>query len=167
MIVEHAMKLTEHFRLSEFSVSATHPHLVEPVPLAFLDNAAALADVLQRVRYGVAAPIKIMSGYRSARLNRAVGGSSTSQHLFMEAVDFTTNDLPLALSILLAKRGESPLLGQVIYYPKQRFIHIALPSRRFPEFTLCFHRPPQFSYTRVPTGREREWLLDYGEILPR
>lgn len=161
------MKLTANFRLSEFSVSATHPHLTEPVPLAFLDKAAALADVLQRVRSQVGAPIKILSGYRPARLNRAVGGSSTSQHLFMEAVDFTTTDLRWALEALLRLRADSPLLGQVIYYPQRGFIHIALPSTRFPTFTLCYHRPPQFKYQRLPADKEREWLMDNGERLPR
>ena len=44
-------------------------------------------DPLRR-KYGKA--IHVTSGYRSAQLNKAVGGASTSQHLKGQAVDITT-----------------------------------------------------------------------------
>lgn len=44
-------------------------------------------NVLQPLRDAVALPISITSGYRSSKLNRAIGGSHTSQHMDGEAAD--------------------------------------------------------------------------------
>ena len=45
--------------------------------------------ILQPVREYMGIPIRINSGFRSARVNAAVGGSRTSQHSKGEAADIT------------------------------------------------------------------------------
>ena len=50
---------------------------------------ALVDNVLDPLREWYGAPIYVNSGYRSVRLNRAVGGVSTSQHLRGEAADIT------------------------------------------------------------------------------
>lgn len=47
-------------------------------------------NCLDPIRQAWGKPIGVNSGYRSRRLNEAVGGSATSQHLKGEAADITT-----------------------------------------------------------------------------
>lgn len=47
-------------------------------------------ECLDKVREMWGKPIGVNSGYRSAELNRAVGGAKNSQHLRGEAADITT-----------------------------------------------------------------------------
>lgn len=47
-------------------------------------------EVLQPLRDMYGKPIIITSGYRSPKVNKAVGGVDGSQHSFGEAVDITT-----------------------------------------------------------------------------
>ena len=46
-------------------------------------------NVLQPVRDHFDAPVIVTSGFRADALNRAIGGSRTSQHVLGEAADFT------------------------------------------------------------------------------
>ena len=51
---------------------------------------ALMEQCLDKVREMWGKPIGVNSGYRSAELNRAVGGAKYSQHLRGEAADITT-----------------------------------------------------------------------------
>lgn len=51
---------------------------------------ALMEQCLDKVREMWGKPIGVNSGYRSAELNRAVGGAKNSQHLRGEAADITT-----------------------------------------------------------------------------
>lgn len=53
-----------------------------------LDNLMVTADKAQEVRDLLGFPVKIMSGYRCEALNKLVGGSSNSQHMKGQAIDF-------------------------------------------------------------------------------
>ena len=54
------------------------------------DNLTKLVDkVLDPLREAYGKPIKVNSGYRCPKLNRAVGGSATSQHVLGQAADIT------------------------------------------------------------------------------
>ena len=58
-----------------------------PTP-AHIENFKLLAEnVFEPVRENFGKPIHISSGYRSDALNKAVGGSKTSQHCTGEAID--------------------------------------------------------------------------------
>ncbi len=85
------MKLSAHFDLSEFVVSQTASRLgIDNTPPAEIIIALTrVAQWLEGVRILLGVPIIISSGYRSPELNKAVGGSKTSQHMYGEAVDFT------------------------------------------------------------------------------
>jgi hypothetical protein len=138
--------LTANFSLEEFSVSAEHPELVVPVPESLAAKAKALAtNVLQPIRDEIQRPMRVLSGYRSKALNRAVSGSVTSQHVRMEAVDFTASNLRSAwLQIIqMAADGRLTGAGQMIYYPDRGFVHVALPSGRFQGPTCCVHWPAE------------------------
>ena len=85
------MNLSPHFTLTEMCKSqlairrriANQPHAAAIIAMRHLCQA-----ILEPVRAPFCVPIMPSSGYRSLRLNRALGGSRTSQHCKGEAVDF-------------------------------------------------------------------------------
>jgi zinc D-Ala-D-Ala carboxypeptidase len=84
------MKLSNNFSLSEFTASPTADRLgIDNTPnKEVTDNLQELVTfVLQpiRDRYG---SVVISSGYRSPELNKAIGGSTTSDHCLGCAADF-------------------------------------------------------------------------------
>lgn len=139
-----------NFSLGEFAQSKSYPHLVQPVPDTYLGNIYRLAiDLLQPLRALSDNPMTITSGYRSAALNVAVGGSRTSQHLRGEAADFTSPVLTLIFTSLVGGEWSVPC-GQCIYYPSRNFVHLALPSPRYPMPSYHVHEPSRgLSYRRV------------------
>lgn len=83
-------KLSNNFTLGEFIASDT-------ARKKGIDNTPTLADIchmkelcinlLQPIRDAWGKPIKVTSGYRCYKLNKAVGGSPTSVHMRGWAVD--------------------------------------------------------------------------------
>ena len=83
------MRLSKNFTLSEITKSNTAKRLViENAPnQEHLNNMQILIrDLIQPMRDALG-PIRISSGYRSPVLNRAIGGSTKSQHCKGQAVD--------------------------------------------------------------------------------
>lgn len=157
-------QLTPHFRLSEFAVSAAHPDLVRPVPTALQPSIARVAAVLERIRMEIGRPMQILSGYRAPALNKAVGGSKTSQHVLGEAADFTCHDIRGAFEkviglVQLHLLGDA---GQIIYYPTQGFVHVAVDSPRFPHATVCVHWPERGMKYRPFTPT----LIAFNQLMP-
>ena len=84
------MRLSRSFMLAEFTSSQTAKRLgLDNTPSAeHIANLQALAvNVLQPIRDQWNLPVVISSGYRAPAVNRAVGGSSTSQHSNGQAAD--------------------------------------------------------------------------------
>lgn len=84
------MRLSKHFTLDEFIKSATATRFgIDNTPdEKVLNCIQALVDnVLEPLRIHYGRPIIITSGYRCPKLNKVVGGSSTSQHAIGQAVD--------------------------------------------------------------------------------
>lgn len=124
------MKLSDNFTLEEFAVSASHPELVQPVPTGFIPNVRRLVTtILQPARIEYGSPFRILSGFRSAALNKAADGSPTSQHVLAQAGDVSVPD-PHKLFVQLMQ-SKLPV-GQVIFYPKKAFVHVATPGARYP-----------------------------------
>jgi putative chitinase len=85
------MNLTEHFTLEELTVSPTAKRLKLPnTPTAehIANMKYVCQQILEPVRVHFGKPVQINSSYRSPAVNKAVGGSPTSQHSNGEAVDF-------------------------------------------------------------------------------
>jgi hypothetical protein len=84
------MKLSNSFNLIEFTSSETASRRgIDNTPsIAVIENLRLLCEnVLQPLRDKYGKSINITSGYRSPKLNKAIGGSSTSQHCFGQAAD--------------------------------------------------------------------------------
>lgn len=83
-------QISKHFTLEELTASATakakgianKPGTQEIINMVYLT-----CYVLEPLREATGEPVKIGSGYRSAALNKAVGGVANSQHLTGQAAD--------------------------------------------------------------------------------
>jgi hypothetical protein len=79
------MNLSKNFTLAELIKTSTG--LSNALPKHLEENLQALVDnVLQPARDALGA-IQVTSAYRSPSVNKAIGGSSSSQHCFAQAAD--------------------------------------------------------------------------------
>lgn len=88
------MRLSPNFTLAEFEASDTAVRLGidNRVPQPLLGNVQRLVtQILQPLREQTGAAVRISSGYRSPKLNAAVGGSTRSQHMHALAADFNVD----------------------------------------------------------------------------
>lgn len=123
------MKLSEHFELDEFIRSQTAYMLgIDNLPPEEVKaNLGNLCEkLLQPLRVAIGMPIVISSGYRCGALNKAVGGSTTSQHMKGEAADCVTDGKAADLLRLLLELKLD--FDQAILYPSQNFLHLSLKS---------------------------------------
>lgn len=91
------MKISEHLDLSELirSESAKRNGISNMPTEAHIANLKLLAEkVFEPIRNNFRCPIHISSGYRSAELNKTVGGATTSQHSSGEAIDIDMDGSP-------------------------------------------------------------------------
>jgi zinc D-Ala-D-Ala carboxypeptidase len=84
------MQLSKHLSLAEVvrSETAKRRGISNMPTAAHIANFKLLAEkVFEPIRTHFGKPIHISSGYRSEALNKAIGGSLTSQHCSGEAID--------------------------------------------------------------------------------
>jgi hypothetical protein len=129
------MNYTPHFSKSEMHKTATG--------LSNVPDAAAEANLSRLCRLyleplrALAGPIVVNSGYRSAEVNAAVGGSRSSAHLHGRAADIYAVSLPLthlwAHVVLcdghLSIPGFGGHMDQAIYYVRpagKGWIHLGI-----------------------------------------
>lgn len=121
-------QLTQHFNLSEFLHSETAVRRgllnVPPTPV-LLAIKQQLAPGMQRIRDLLGQPIAVSSGYRSPAVNKAVGGSSTSQHTRGEACDFTAPGFGTPLQVCRAIVANRARIGfdQLIF--EGTWVHVS------------------------------------------
>ena len=121
--------ISKNFSYKEFERSETADRLhINNVINTFLvrDNVKALVDnILQPLRDAWGEPLHINSGYRCLKLNQAVGGVPTSQHMLGQAADVRCSD-PLKLAKLVKKLKLE--FDQMILYPT--FLHLSYQDGR-------------------------------------
>jgi zinc D-Ala-D-Ala carboxypeptidase len=83
------MSLTKNFTLAElvYSDTAKARGIDNSLPSYLMRNAQTLAERLQAIRDTLGVSITISSGYRCPELNKAVGGTKSSQHQLSLAAD--------------------------------------------------------------------------------
>lgn len=100
------MQLTPHFTLAELTHSTTATRLAmdNTPPKAIMASLQTTAEMLERIRATLGVPLIVTSGYRSPAVNRAVGGVSSSDHIFGQAADFVAPSYgtPYLIASLLA-----------------------------------------------------------------
>lgn len=91
----------------------------DPIILANLNN---LFEHLDKIREAFGEAIFVNSAYRSPALNRAVGGSPTSQHCKGEAVDITSTDNKALFELIKSQFDYDQLINENNY----QWIHLSL-----------------------------------------
>lgn len=106
------MQLSKNLTLAEVirSESAKRKGISNMPTPEHIENFKLLASkIFQPIREHFGIPIHISSGYRSAALNKAIGGSKTSQHCSGEAIDIDMD-------------GTSITNAQIFHYIKDNLI---------------------------------------------
>lgn len=111
------------YKIDNSPTSSVEANLVQLV-----DN---ILDPL-RARYGK--PIHVSSGYRSKRLNAAVGGVSNSQHLYGQAADILGHDRSI---------GETKKLFQLIQDMRLPFDQLILEHSRYGSYWVHVSYSPK------------------------
>lgn len=122
-------QLTPHFTLEEFlrSDEATRGGLDNSPTREHLENLHLLACVMETARLVLRSPIRITSGYRSPKVNAAVGGTPTSAHALGWAADFS---VPGMTAFQAAERlvGRVPY-DQLILESSRKIVHLSADPR--------------------------------------
>lgn len=132
------MNLSKNFTLEEltFSTTAANKHIDNTPDATARKQLERLAqEVLQPIRDAYGHTIYVNSGYRGPKVNAAVGGSKTSQHMKGEAADIRcTATTKKELFDLIKKMIDEGKLkvGQLIWEygtkKEPQWIHVSLPS---------------------------------------
>lgn len=127
------MKLSKNFALAELTRSATaESRGISNSPNAQqLENLRRLAAVLEDVRGLLGGkPIIISSGFRSAALNKAIGGSQTSDHSNGLAADFVCPSYGHVMHICEVIRDSGIQFDQLIYEQgNTEWVHLGVGTR--------------------------------------
>ena len=123
----------KYFTIAELTRSDTARRLgIDNKPPASAVKALTVLvdEVLDPLREAWGGPIRVNSGYRCPELNKAVGGSPSSQHQRGEAADITVGSRSANRRLLtLIKRLDLPV-DQCIDEKDCRWIHVSHRSGR-------------------------------------
>lgn len=96
-----------------------------PTPEASAALDALMWNVLDPIRRMWGCPIIVNSGYRCPKLNAAVGGSATSQHMKGEAADITAGDPTKNKELFDTIERSAIPFDQLIDEKGYRWIHVS------------------------------------------
>ena len=118
----------EYFTVKELTRSVTAEALkIDNTPTAEAEEnlKALINNVLDPLREAYGNPITVTSGYRSPRLNAAVGGVKTSQHQRGQAADITAGSPAENKKIFDLARELNLPFCQLIDEKKYKWVHIS------------------------------------------
>ena len=128
------LRLTEHFTIDE----ATHSNTAAALGISNepdeteLDAIRDTAHRMEAVRALLKAPIHVSSWFRNPEVNKAVGGSSASDHMSGRSVDFTCPAFGTPYDVCKAISSSGIRFDQLIYETNSRgsqWIHIGFGER--------------------------------------
>lgn len=128
-----AQKFSEYFELEEFLVSSTaRQKSIENVPSwEVVQNLRSLAQFLDWLRQDWGSGIRITSGFRCEKLNKAVGGQPSSLHLKGWAADIQpVNGKMKEFKKFVVEWAKDKLFDEIIleHNKKTEWIHIQMWS---------------------------------------
>lgn len=141
-------KLSEHFTLEEltFSATAQRKQIDNKPPAEVLENMKRLAAGLEEVRAALGnKPMRINSGYRSPKLNRAVGGARLSAHMAGYAADFVCPEFGSPLKIVKALAATGIQFDKLIQ--EGTWVHISFAPEARRQLLTAHFGPNGTSYT--------------------
>lgn len=122
----------KYFTMEELTRSATAERLgIDNTPpgeaRAWLEQLAE--KVLDPLREKWGGPIRVTSGYRSVRLNAAVGGAKGSQHVLGQAADLTVGSREKNRDLFNLIRAGSLPFDQLIDEKGFSWVHVSCGPR--------------------------------------
>lgn len=114
------MRITKNFTLEEFYSSITADSMgIDNKPNEKIKNNILILtkEILQPIRDSYGKPIIVSSGFRCEKLNKAVGGSSTSAHVRGDAADLTAKDMKSFQKCVLEWAKTNKFDQIIIEYP--------------------------------------------------
>jgi len=130
-------KLTKNFSLEELTASATaKAKRIDntPTPKVRANLEKLCKEILQPIRDKYGRAITVTSGYRSPKLNAAVGGVKNSQHILGQAADIKCTSTTKAALFNIIKemiQKKEITVGQLIWEygtkKEPNWIHVSLP----------------------------------------
>lgn len=119
---------SKYFTEAETTVSATGKALkIKNIPTEQEKNYIQYtASRMDHIRELLGVPLTVLSWFRCEKLNKAVKGSPTSAHRFGLAVDVYSNKMAskeIYEKALQLKQEGKIQFDQLIYYPKNNFVH--------------------------------------------
>jgi putative chitinase len=149
--------LADNFWLSEFLASQTAVRLgidntPDPYHLASIRDHLApgmqrIRDLLNSHHSGREVGILISSGYRGPALNKAIGGSKTSQHMLGQAADFTAPRFgtPYEVCLILARHHQAIGFDQLVF--EGSWVHVSFARWPRGEMLTAKFKPHGVSYS--------------------
>ena len=160
------MKVGYYFALDEFTQSPTADRLgIELHASADQINAlkALCVFTLDPIRAWFDRPVLVTSGLRTPELNKAIGGSASSQHIIGEAADIKIEGLS-SQDIVAGVRAMGILFDQCIAYAPERggHVHISFTKRRDNRRQFLY-APANGGYRNLDTDIHRAQIKALGE----
>lgn len=146
-------KLSPNFTLAQMtrSEAAAKKGIANTASATDIANMKALCEnVLEKVREHFNAPVNISSGFRNAKVNAAVGGSKTSQHMTGQAADFTVSGKTLE-EVFNWIAFESNLEFDQVLYEFGRWIHCSYSTGKNRKDRREFYKKDGETKNRVIT----------------
>ncbi len=169
-VVDLNMNLTTNFQLKEFVVSSTADRLgIDNTPTpGEIENLRTLCKQILQPARDALGPLKITSGFRSAALNIAVGGSSNSDHRKGFAADVVSVNVGTkALAVWVKNHCDfDQIILEFGTLENPNWIHLSAEPRNRKEVlkatsspngkwnSLCFH----FKFSLIDAIRKKQWL---------
>jgi hypothetical protein len=152
------MKLSNNFTLAELCNSAAAKRFgIDNTPgKEEIKNLELIAkNILQPIRDHFDAPIHVISGYRSAGLNKKVGGAKTSQHLTGNAVDIDNDNTEISNLEIFNFIKNNLVFDQLIYEfgndNGPDWVHVSLAKKNRKQILKAVKNGLQTRYIKYPT----------------
>ena len=139
--------VTMHFTIEEMYASDTAKRLGidnKPTTQKMINLVYLCAFVLEPLRVAMGKPIRISSGYRCERLNKAVGGVYNSQHLKGQAADIDI-------------QGDMAFGKKIFEYIRQHLPFDQLIWEKNPKTGSCW---VHVSFVYPDFGKNRKQVID-------
>lgn len=159
------MQLSKNLSLAEVTRSETAKRKgISNMPTPeHIENFKKLAtNIFQPIREHFDKPIFISSGYRSAELNKAIGGSLSSQHCSGEAIDIDMDGTDITNKQIFDYIKDNLTFDQAIAeYPENGhidWVHVSFAANRSQRKQVLVAKKVNGKTTYIPYKSEKDLM---------
>jgi zinc D-Ala-D-Ala carboxypeptidase len=159
------MQLSTNLSLAEVTRSETAKRKgISNMPTAeHIENFKKLAsNIFQPIREHFGKPIIISSGYRSAELNKAIGGSLSSQHCSGEAIDIDMDGTDITNAQIFYFIKDNLNFDQIIWEfgtnTNPDWVHVSFAANRSQRKQILVAKKVNGKTTYIPYKSEKDLL---------